>query len=44
MAIPLTVSEINKEWLNSVLTEAGFPEKKIDDLQLDVIGEGSGFM
>jgi len=44
MAIPLTVNEINKEWLNSVLTEAGFPEKKIDDLQLDVIGEGSGFM
>jgi hypothetical protein len=44
MAIPLTVNEINKDWLNSILTEAGFPEKPIDEVKLDVIGEGSGFM
>jgi aminoglycoside/choline kinase family phosphotransferase len=44
MAIPLTVAEINKTWLNSVLAEAGFPDKVIDEVKLNIIGEGSGFM
>jgi aminoglycoside/choline kinase family phosphotransferase len=44
MAIPLTVDEINKTWLNSVLAEAGFPDNEIDEVRLNIIGEGSGFM
>jgi aminoglycoside/choline kinase family phosphotransferase len=44
MGIPLTVDEINKTWLNSVLAEAGFPDNEIDEVRLNIIGEGSGFM